>query len=261
MDIDPAQLRLLEHERGIAMGDLVEAIERALLMAYQRTDGHYRVARAEMDKKTGRVTIWAREEFEVPAEPEPVSPEAGSELGSEPEDDAAPARPRIELGPEFDDTPTDFGRVAAATARQVIVNRLREIEDEQIFGEFKGREGDIVAGVIQQSASSRYVTVSFGSVEGILGSPTSTATASAAMWWRPSAAPAARRSSSREPTPTWCASCLRWKCPKWRVGRWRLPNSCGRRAIGPRWPCIPKWPGSTPRARASGRWGPGCGLL
>ena len=168
MDIDPAQLRLLEHERGIAMGDLVEAIERALLMAYQRTDGHYRVARAEMDKKTGRVTIWAREEFEVPAEPEPVSPEAGSEPGSEPEDDAAPARPRIELGPEFDDTPTDFGRVAAATARQVIVNRLREIEDEQIFGEFKGREGDIVAGVIQQSASSRYVTVSFGSVEGIL---------------------------------------------------------------------------------------------
>ncbi|MGL5927334.1 MAG: transcription termination factor NusA, partial [Dermatophilaceae bacterium] len=61
-----------------------------------------------------------------------------------------------------------FGRVAAATARQVIVQRLRDIEDEAILGDFKGREGDIVAGVVQQSPSPGHVTVDFGSVEGIL---------------------------------------------------------------------------------------------
>ena len=75
---------------------------------------------------------------------------------------------RREYGPEFDDTPKDFGRVAAATARQVIVQRLRDIEDDAIMGDFKGREGDIVAGIIQQSPDPRHVTVDFGTVEGIL---------------------------------------------------------------------------------------------
>src|SRR5690606_19751765 len=57
---------------------------------------------------------------------------------------------------------------AASTARQVIVQRMRELEDEAILGDFRGKEGDIVAGVIQQSPDPRHVTVDFGSVEGIL---------------------------------------------------------------------------------------------
>ncbi len=100
--------------------------------------------------------MWAREELEV-------EPEEGAV-----DDEGNPARPHREVGPEFDDTPTDFGRVAAATARQVIVQRLRDIEDDAIMGDFKGREGDIVAGVIQQSPDPRHVTVDFGTVEGIL---------------------------------------------------------------------------------------------
>ncbi|KRE61620.1 transcription termination factor NusA [Nostocoides sp. Soil756] len=156
MDIDLAALRALERERGISLDIIVPAIEQALLLAYQRTDGHYRAARAELDRKTGHVVIWAREEHEIPA-PEGEVDEQGE-----------PARPRRELGPEFDDTPTGFGRVAAATARQVIVQRMRDIEDEAILGDFKGREGDIVAGVVQQSADPRHVLVDFGTVEGIL---------------------------------------------------------------------------------------------
>ena len=156
MDIDLAALRALERERGITLDVLVPAIEQALLLAYQRTDGHTRHARAELDRKTGHVVIWAREEHEIPA------PEG------EVDDEGNPARPRREQGPEFDDTPTGFGRVAAATARQVIVQRLRDIEDEAIFGDFRGREGDIVAGIIQQSPDPRHVTVDFGTVEGIL---------------------------------------------------------------------------------------------
>ena len=96
------------------------------------------------------MVVWAREELEQ----EPVA--EGEE------------RPPREYGPEFDDTPTGFGRIAAATARQVIVQRLRDLEDEAILGDFKGREGDVVAGVIQQSPDPRHVTVDFGTVEGIL---------------------------------------------------------------------------------------------
>ena len=156
MDIDLAALRALERERGISLDVLIPAIEQALLLAYQRTDGHHRHARAELDRKTGHVVVWAREELDA------------SDVVDEVDDDGNAVRMRRELGPEFDDTPTGFGRVAAATARQVIVQRLRDIEDEAILGDFRGREGDIVAGIIQQSPDPRHVTVDFGSVEGIL---------------------------------------------------------------------------------------------
>ncbi|MBM6400366.1 transcription termination factor NusA [Phycicoccus sonneratiae] len=156
MDIDLAALHALERERGISLDVIVPAIEQALLLAYQRTDGHYRHARAELDRSSGHVVIWAREEVEVPA------------AEGEVDEDGEPARPRREVGPEFDDTPTGFGRVAAATARQVIVQRMRDIEDDAILGDFKGREGDIVAGIVQQSANPQHVLVDFGTVEGIL---------------------------------------------------------------------------------------------
>ena len=150
MDIDLTALRALERERDISLDILIPAIEQALLVAYHRTDDSYRHARVELDRKTGHVIVWAREELETP------EPAEGEE------------RPPREFGPEFDDTPTGFGRIAAATARQVIVQRLRDLEDEAIMGDFKGREGDVVAGVIQQSPDPRHVTVDFGTVEGIL---------------------------------------------------------------------------------------------
>ena len=156
MDIDPAALRALERERDISLDVLVPAIEQALVLAYHRTDGAFRHARAELDRKTGHVVIHAREEHVI----EP--PEGAVD------EDGEPLRPTRELGPEFDDTPRDFGRVAAATARQVILQRLRDIEDEAILGDFRGREGDVVAGVIQQSANPAHVLVDFGTVEGIL---------------------------------------------------------------------------------------------
>ncbi len=188
MDIDLAVLRSLERERDISLDVLIPAIEEALFLAYERTEGAHRHARAQLDRRTGHVTILAREELEVEIPEDEVPPAtefapeadsapapAGEDGATEPSPDGAatpeaPAGPRIrkELGPEFDDTPTGFGRVAAATARQVILQRLRDIEDEAILGDFRGREGDIVSGVIQQSASPHHVTVDFGNVEGIL---------------------------------------------------------------------------------------------
>ena len=142
MDIDLAALRALERERDISLDVLIPAIEQALLVAYHRTDGSQRIARGELDRTTGHVIVWAREEGERPQRGEP--------------------------GPEFDDTPVGFGRIAASTARQVIVQRLRDLEDEAILGDFKGREGDVISGIIQQSQDPRNVLVDFGTVEGIL---------------------------------------------------------------------------------------------
>ena len=150
MDIDLAALRALERERDISLDVLIPAIEQAMLVAYHRTEGSHKIARVELDRKTGHVIVWAREEGELL-----------------PADDGE--RPvRGEPGPEFDDTPEGFGRIAASTARQVIVQRLRDLEDEAILGDFKGREGDVISGIIQQSQDPRNVLVDFGTVEGIL---------------------------------------------------------------------------------------------
>ena len=145
MDIDMAALRALEREREIPMDVIVPAIEQALLLAYQKEEGSYRRARVELDRRTGHVVVWAREDGEK-------------------QEDGTWSEP----GPEFDHTPKNFGRVAAGTARQVIMQRMRDVEDEAILGDFIGKEGDIVSGTIQQSLDSRFVKVDFGTVEGIL---------------------------------------------------------------------------------------------
>ena len=139
MDIDLSALRMLESEKEISMDTSVKAIEDALLVAYHRTDGAAQAARVQVDRKTGHVTVWATE--------------AAAE-GS--------------AGREYDDTPDGFGRIAATTARQVILQRLRDVEDEMTFGEYAGREGDIVAGVIQQGKDPRAVLVDLGKVEAVL---------------------------------------------------------------------------------------------
>jgi N utilization substance protein A len=140
MDIDLSVLRSLESEKDISLDTAVKAIEDALLVAYHKTDGASQTARVEIDRTSGHVTVWAREEG-----------------------DLATAR-------EYDDTPAGFGRIAATTARQVILQRLRDVEDEVTFGEYAGREGDIVAGVIQQGKDPRTVLVDLGKIEAALPS-------------------------------------------------------------------------------------------
>ncbi|WP_432494275.1 transcription termination factor NusA [Kineococcus gypseus] len=139
MNIDMAALRLLEREREIPFEALVRAIEQALLIAYHHTEGSQPHARVELDRSTGEVRVLAAER------------------------DAEGAVVR-----EHDDTPAGFGRVAATTARQVILQRLRDAADEQVLGEFAGTEGDIVSGVVQQGRDPRVVQVDLGALEGVL---------------------------------------------------------------------------------------------
>ncbi|WP_062377244.1 transcription termination factor NusA [Demequina pelophila] len=142
MDIDMAALRGLERERDIKLEVLVDAIEQALVSAYLKSPGAHSHARAHVDRATGKVSIFAREEVEHDAE--------------------------IEDQPEFDDTPENFGRIATATARQVIVQRLRQAGDDAVLGEYAGREGQLVSGIIQQSSDPKNVHVDIGDVEAIL---------------------------------------------------------------------------------------------
>jgi transcription termination/antitermination protein NusA len=139
MDIDLSVLRALEREKEISFDLLVEALEQALLVAYERTGGAEEHARVELNRKTGHVTVWAQE-----------VDEAGVVLR------------------EWDDTPEGFGRIAATTAKQVILQRLRDAEDEITFGEFLGKEGDVVSGIVQQGRDPRAVLVDLGKVEAVL---------------------------------------------------------------------------------------------
>jgi N utilization substance protein A len=134
-------LRALEREKDIPFDRVVEAIERALLLAYQRSEFAQPRARVVLDRKTGHVTVWAQETDE----------------------DGAVVR-------EWDDTPAGFGRIAATTAKQEILQRFRDAEDEATFGEFLGKEGDIVSGTIQQGSDPRSVQVDLGRIEATLPS-------------------------------------------------------------------------------------------
>jgi N utilization substance protein A len=139
MDIDLSVLKFIEREKEIPFNELVSIIEAAILAAYQKHVGNSDPARAELSKSTGHVNIYA-----------PVLDEEGVKTG------------------EVEVTPENFGRVAAAAAKQVIFNRLREINDESLFGEFSGKEGDIVAGTIQQGQKSYMVYVNLGTIEAIM---------------------------------------------------------------------------------------------
>jgi N utilization substance protein A len=139
MDIDISVLRLMEREKDLPFDVLVRAIEEALLTAYDRTEGAVTGARVELNRKSGHVNVMV-----------PEVDEDGNRVG------------------EYDNTPEGFGRVAASTARQVILHRLRDAEDEQKYGHFAGVEGDIVSGIVQQGNDSRTVLVDLGKIEAIM---------------------------------------------------------------------------------------------
>nr|WP_228531743.1 transcription termination factor NusA [Micromonospora sp. ANENR4] len=135
-------MRALEREREIPFDTILAAIETALLTAYRHTDGAEPHARVEIDRKSGAASVYAQE------------------LDA----DGSVTR-------EWDDTPHDFGRIAAMTAKQVILQRLREATDEVHFGEYVGRDGDLVTGVVQAHETRRekgIVSVDLGKLEGVL---------------------------------------------------------------------------------------------
>ena len=143
MDIELSLLRGIEKEKAIPFDELVSIIEQAILTAYAKhvsADGATpEGVRVELDRRTGHVAV-----LQV------VKDDEGAIIGEE------------------DATPGDFGRIAAFAAKQVISQRLRDIADDVVLGDFKDKEGDIVAGVVQQGPNPRMIHVDLGAVEAIL---------------------------------------------------------------------------------------------
>src|SRR5881227_86026 len=161
-------VRVLEREKGISSERLMAALEDALLSAYKKTPGAAKYARADMDPNTGDFIVYellVPEELEeqllaeVEVEEPGVDPETG-EMREPPEPELDPetlAQYRDQID-ERDVTPEDFGRIAAQTAKQVILQRIREAERDMTFDEYQDRIGELITGIVQQS-DSRYTLV------------------------------------------------------------------------------------------------------
>ena len=131
-------LQVIEREKGVSVDTLLEALANALVSAYKRMPNAAEEAFVTIDPDTGEMHVYAQELDE----------------------DGNVVR-------EWEDTPDDFGRIAAQTAKQVILQRIREAEREMKYEEYAGREGDIVTGIIQQS-DHRYTLLDLGKVEALL---------------------------------------------------------------------------------------------
>jgi len=132
-------LQALASERGMSSDQLLGALADALETAYQKMPDAYQFAWVTIDPDTFDIRVTAQDL----------------------NDDGEP------VGPEIDVTPDDFGRIAAATARQVMMQRLREVDRETKYAEYARREGEIVNGIIDQN-DSRYTLLNLGRVEALL---------------------------------------------------------------------------------------------
>ncbi len=141
MKIDGAvmeALELLERERGVTVDTILDALANALVSAYKRSPGAAEEARVTIDPDSGDIMVYAQE-----------LDEDGNVIN------------------EWEDTPDDFGRIAAQTAKQVIAQRLREAKREQVFDVYEGREGDLITGIVQQ-VDNRFVILDLGDAEAVM---------------------------------------------------------------------------------------------
>ena len=158
----------IEKERGIPKHVLIEAIKSALNTAYKKNFGSTQSVSVEFNDLTGDVRVFSQKK--VAAEPTDLKTEINLEEA-------------LELYPDCKEedmvyvevTPANFGRIAAQTAKQVVIQKLREAERSLIYKEFLEREGEIVTGVIQR-IESRIIYVSLGRTEGIMLAPDQIAT-------------------------------------------------------------------------------------
>jgi transcription termination/antitermination protein NusA len=161
---------VLEREKGISADRLMGALEDALLSAYKKTQGAAQYARVEVDRGSGDFRVYELilppdleeqllDEVEEEAGEPTVDPETGEMVYPEaPEIDQERLMQYRDQIDERDVTPEDFGRIAAQTAKQVILQRIREAERDNVFNEYEDRLGELITGIVQQS-DSRYTLV------------------------------------------------------------------------------------------------------
>ncbi|MFZ9702485.1 MAG: transcription termination factor NusA [Candidatus Nanopelagicales bacterium] len=140
MDIDIKTLKQLVKEKELSWEKVVLAIEESLMAAYKKNPGSHENAKVIMDKKTGHVEVKVQE-----------LDESGN------------------IVKEFDDTPADFARVAAATAKQVLFLKMRDVKDDQVFKDYLRKENTIISGVVQQGKDPNLIDVKLADgIEGFI---------------------------------------------------------------------------------------------
>jgi len=152
-------LEELEKEKGIKKEYLLEAIETALVTAYKRNFDALENVKVEMDKQTGATHIYSiREVMEV-------AKDDALEISLK---DAKKINKELQIGDnvEVEIVPKDFGRIAAQTAKQVIVQKLREVERDVLYTEFSDKRGEIVSGIVQKA--DKNIVVDLGKLEGVM---------------------------------------------------------------------------------------------
>ena len=152
-------LEELEKERGIKKEILLEAIETALVTAYKRNFDSLENVKVEMDRKTGATHVYSIKE---------VVKTANDDVMEISLKDAQKINKDLDIGDnvEIEIVPKDFGRIAAQTAKQVIIQKLREVERDIIYSEFNDRKGEIVSGLIQKAGN--VVIMDLGKLEGVM---------------------------------------------------------------------------------------------
>ncbi len=152
----------LEKEKDISKDTLIDAIESALVSAYRKNYGNSQNVRVNIDRVNGDIDVYMRK---VVVSDEDVMDEYG-ELTL---DEAHEIDPKYQIGDVIESkvTPKDFGRIAAQTAKQVVVQRIREAERGIIYDDFSNRQSEIVTGVVQR-VSNETVFINMGKTEGIL---------------------------------------------------------------------------------------------
>ena len=150
----------LVKEKGITKDVIMEAIESALVSAYKKNYGTAANVRAEMSEETGDVEVLMQKEVveEVEDDATQISLEEAQEIDP---------RYQVEDIVEYQVTPKDFGRIAAQTAKQVVVQKIREAERGMVFDNYIERQGDLITGTVQR-ISNETIFVNIGNTEGIL---------------------------------------------------------------------------------------------
>ena len=157
-----AVLEYLQREKGIDKETLIQAVEQALLQASKKSVGPSRELRIEIDRKTGAIRAIATLTIVETV----VNKHDEMSLA-----DARKRKPTAELGETIDleVTPANFGRIAAQTAKQAMLQKIRQVEKGMVFEEFKGRTGDILAGTVRRFERSD-VIVDLGRIEAVMPS-------------------------------------------------------------------------------------------
>jgi len=153
-------LKDIEKEKGISCDVLMDAIEHALHTAYKKNFGSAQNSRIEIDRETGEIKVFSRKTVV-----DDVS-DSNTQISLE---EAVKVDPEAKVGDviEIEVTPSDFGRIAAQAAKQVVVQQIREAERGLIYEEFSSREGDIVTGTVRRQ-EAKTVYIDLGRAEGVL---------------------------------------------------------------------------------------------